>query len=152
MNFLDSFFEPYADIALLILRVIVGVIFIFHGLMKASSETGGLRGYSQMLSQMMKLPPSIATIIGYWHGLVEIVGGALTVLGLFTRLWMLPFGLIMLLAIFTFKIPNKDIHFLAGQGETTGWELDLVLLGAIFVLLTAGPGSINLNSLLGISL
>ena len=80
---LDTFFAPATGIALLILRVSLGVIFIVHGWMKAnpSGPMGGARGYGQMLGQM-GMPGTFGLVVGYVHAWGEVIGGVPLVLGL----------------------------------------------------------------------
>ena len=149
---LDTFFAPATGIALLILRVSLGVIFIVHGWMKAnpSGPMGGARGYGQMLGQM-GMPGTFGLVVGYVHAWGEVIGGIMLIPGLLTRLGAVPFAIVMLLAIFMAKIP-QGTPFMAGEGQGTGWEFDFINLATLLALLIMGSGSISLDRLLGLPL
>jgi uncharacterized membrane protein YphA (DoxX/SURF4 family) len=71
-------------------------------------------------------------------GIVEIVGGGLILLGLFTRIAAIPLTISMLVAIFTTKIPilvEKGFWAMAHEARTD-WSM---ILGLIF-LLVVGSG------------
>jgi putative oxidoreductase len=68
------------DIVLLIVRVILGVIFIAHGYPKLF--VFGIPGFTQFLSQLgVPLPGFFAVVVS----LVEFVGGIVLILGIFSR-------------------------------------------------------------------
>ncbi|WP_433435752.1 DoxX family protein [Nonomuraea sp. CA-141351] len=125
------------DVAALIARVAIGVIFLAHGLQKWSS---GLPAVGQAFRgvgiPMPELTSAYATV-------VETVGGLFLILGLLVRL----VGLLLLLDML------GAIAFMhAGHGVlaiTGGWELPGALgaLGLLFLAL--GGGRIGLDGLFG---
>lgn len=65
-------------VVLLLLRIFVGLIFIFHGVSKAAN----LSDFSNLIELIsIPLPSVVAAIVAYF----EIIGGALLVLGLWTK-------------------------------------------------------------------
>jgi putative oxidoreductase len=61
-----------------ILRIVAGLLFLEHGTQK-------LLGFPPMAAEMLKaIPPAMMPII-ITAGIIELVGGALITLGLFTR-------------------------------------------------------------------
>lgn len=110
-----SHLNQFNSVAVLLVQVVVGVIFIVHGLfkMKGKNPTFGIGGL--------------------FHGLVEVVGGALLVLGLLVAPVSLVFAVIMLGAIY-FKIFKWKTPFFAHNAS--GWEFDLILLAILLWLAT----------------
>jgi putative oxidoreductase len=79
-NILPRSIAPVLNSALLappmlsVLRIVAGLAFLEHG-------TGKLLGFPARLPFIDNMPPSLL----YFTGTMELVGGALIVLGLFTR-------------------------------------------------------------------
>jgi len=123
----------YADWGTLALRVVIGIVFMVHGWPKLTQARAMAAGWGEMMG--------LSARVGYgWllvHGAVEVGGGVLLIVGALTQLVSLAFIVIMLGAIY-FKLRVWKTGFMAQQ--TTGWELDLVLLAATALLLLAGPG------------
>lgn len=77
---------------------------------------------------------------------VELVGGALLIVGLLSRLSALLLT-IDLVAILLVKL---NVGLIAPQGSGAGAELDLALIAGFLVILLAGPGRFSLDYALGI--
>ncbi|MDD5043694.1 MAG: DoxX family protein [Patescibacteria group bacterium] len=90
------------DIILLLLRVFVGLIFILHGISKATnlSEFSGLL---ELIS--IPLPLIMATILAYF----EIIGGALLLLGLGVKVIGSLFALEMVAVILAGLLSEKVV-------------------------------------------
>lgn len=84
-----------ADIAVLILRLWVGAMFIWHGYTKLF---GGMEQFSGWLNQLgVPLP----VLFAYLAGLAEFVGGILLILGLFYRIAAFFILIVMIVALTT---------------------------------------------------
>ncbi len=70
-----TFLDRYQPQLLSVLRIVAGLLFLEHGTQK-------ILGFPPMT---MAIPPDYATVI-MAAGLIELVGGALIVLGLFSRI------------------------------------------------------------------
>jgi putative oxidoreductase len=121
------------DLALLLCRVIVGVIFIAHGGQKLFGLWGG-RGLEATIEGM-------GPMLGYLVSIGEFFGGVGLVLGVLSRFSAFWLAVIMVGAIV--KVHGKN--GLLGDG---GFEYNLALLGLCLVTLLAGPGSWALINLL----
>jgi putative oxidoreductase len=120
-----------------VLRLLIGVIFIAHGALKAFSfglagTTGFLESIGVPLARVMA-PVLIATELG---------GGILLVLGLLTRYVSLPLLLTMIVAIAT-------VHLQHGFFLPDGYEFALLVGGGLVTLLLQGPGALALDNVLG---
>ena len=84
-----------ADLAILILRLWVGAMFIWHGYGKLF---GGMEQFSGWLGQLgVPLP----VLFGYLAALSEFVGGILLILGLFYRIAAFFILIVMIVALTT---------------------------------------------------
>lgn len=127
-----SSLNRHSDWGLLVLRLSLGAVFIYHGMAKW---------------QMGDLSP-IMTILKY----AEPLGGVALILGVLTQLAGLGLGIIMLGAIYMkatgFGQQTLDLMgTFAAQGGT-GWEFDLVLFAGCLIVVLMGAGSISVDRLL----
>ncbi|MCB0064226.1 MAG: DoxX family protein [Caldilineaceae bacterium] len=133
----------YTDLALLILRVVVGLVVAAHGIQKLFGAWGGpgMAGFTGWLGSMRLKPAPLWAWVG---ALSEFVGGLLLVLGLLNPLGEIAVIAAMLMAIFSVHWPN----FFAANN---GLEFPLTLMAAALALLFAGPGAYALDTVLGIA-
>jgi putative oxidoreductase len=130
-------------LALLILRVVVGLTMIFHGTQKLWGWFGG-PGLTQMIPGFEKQGFRPAWL---WVGLVilgEVGGGLSVVTGFLTPLGAA--GIFGAMFMATFKSHWKK-GFFASRG---GYEYTLVLMTVSLALGLMGPGNYSLDALFGI--
>ena len=120
---------------LLVLRVFLGIIFIYHGMPKLMMSGKMAKGMGWSNSSIVLL------------GLVELLSGLALVLGFYTEIASLLVAIVMLGALFH-KMFKWNIPFSAM--DKMGWEFDLILLGAAIALLFVGAGLYSLDYMLGI--
>lgn len=109
---------------LLILRVVIGVIFIAHGWQKIDNMAGTVGFFASL-----GLPAFLAYVTAW----VEFIGGIAFVLGVGTKLTGYLFAIIMAVAIFKLKL-------VGGLTGAKGYEFELLLLAASLCISFAGPG------------
>ncbi|MDR2256109.1 MAG: DoxX family protein [Arthrobacter sp.] len=124
------------DVALLILRVVTGALMLAHGAQKVFEFTPAGTGAS---FAQMGVP--LGETVGPFIAFAELIGGALLLLGLGTRVVGAVFVADMLGALFIVHLPAGVF---AADG---GYEL-VALLGAVsLALVIAGAGRFSLDAL-----
>ena len=130
------------DIALLALRVVVGLLMAGHGAQKLFGAFGGhgLDGTAGFMESLgMRPGRRHATAAGG----AELAGGLLMVLGLVT-----PLGAAMVIGVMVVAI--AAVHAPKGPWVTDGgYEYNAVLIAVAFALAGAGPGEISLDDAIG---
>jgi putative oxidoreductase len=127
-----------------VLRVVVGILFMGHGLQKLAGwfGGGGLGGTGRFF-EVLGLRPGKAEAAA--AGVSETAGGALLALGLLT-----PVGAAMVTGVMAVAIAK--VHAPNGPWvANNGYEYNLVLMSAAFALAAAGPGEWSLDEQLGIA-
>lgn len=121
------------------IRLTLGAIFVAHGLQKVfglwggpgwGAFTGGTTPFSFMRPAWLWLAAA---------ALSELIGGALVLLGLFTRVGAFFLAVTMLTAIFGYHLQGG--FFLSNKG----YEYALALLGMAVALVIAGGGRASVD-------
>ncbi len=144
---LEDLFRPVNDVGPLILRLALGIIFLYHGWPKLNpgSPMKGPAGVAGFLQQMgIPLPTFFAWVVA----LLETVGAVLLILGLGTRILGVLFAVDMLVATLLVKRRFMKVPFMAQQA--TGWEFDFALLAASLALVFMGAGRLALDPIVGL--
>jgi putative oxidoreductase len=130
-------------VALLVLRLVVGALFIGHGSQKLFGWFGGhgLAATGDMF-RSLSLGPGRASALA--AGLAEVTGGALFAIGLLT-----PMGAALIVA--TMCVAIASVHWRQGVWVTEGGvEYPLVLVAAAFAVASIGAGRYSLDHVIGI--
>lgn len=117
-----------------ILRVVLGVLVLLHGIAKV---TGGIAGIEGML-QGIGLPAALAW--GVYVG--EVIAPVLLILGWYARIGA---ALVLVNMVFAIVLAHSgDVFALTKQG---GWALELqgMFLFTALALLLMGPGRFSIN-------
>src|SRR5712671_7761127 len=126
-----QFLEKLKPLGLLVLRLAIGASFIFHGYPKLSDPARWLKAFPAM---------GFPSYFAYISGILEVFGGGLLILGLFTRGAALLLAIEMGLVVGRTKLPEVGIYGFAQ------YEFQLVLCAAAFALMTTGAGAISLDA------
>src|SRR5438045_2682673 len=127
--------------AILLLRLVVGVVFFAHGTQKLFRwwEGPGLRGTAGFFGSLGFRPPLAMALVA---GTSESCG-VLLALGLVTPVAALAVASVMVVAIAT-------VHWRKGLfSQNGGYELPLVLWSAAAAIAAIGPGRFSLDRALG---
>ncbi|MED3836521.1 DoxX family protein [Peribacillus frigoritolerans] len=122
------------EIGTFLLRVMLGISFFLHGLSKFK---GGLENTSGWF-QSIGIPGFMAYVVG----MIELVGGIALIIGLGTRIISALLVFIMAGAIVYVKFPAGFM----GNGEGSGYELDLVLMIIALHLVLNGSRFLSIDS------
>ncbi len=120
-----------ADLALLVLRVVLAAVMLAHGLPKVAGFSGTAGGF-----QTMGIPAP--TLAAGFAAVVETGGGILILLGLAVDIAGALFAVDMLGAI-------VFVHFKNGFSGKGGYEFPLTLLAVAVALALAGPGAYSVS-------
>jgi len=128
--------RPSASVSLglVLLRIVVGAVFAAHGAQKIFENTipGTVEGFRGMGIPLAE----IAAPVVAW---VELVGGFLLILGIFTRLAAMLLAIDMVVALVVVHLPAG---FWVGDG---GYEFVAVLGAAALALAFAGAGRFSVD-------
>jgi len=129
------------DFGLLLIRLVIGVLFIGHGAQKLFGWFGGygLKGTGGWFESIGMKP---GVTVALFAGLSELIGGLLLALGLLTPLAGLIIAGTMVIAIVKVHGPN-------GLWSTSnGYEYNLTLLAVSIGIALIGPGQYALDAFL----
>src|SRR5262245_28573175 len=127
------------EIGLLILRVMIGLVFIGHGAQKLFGWFGGpgLTKYAGGLEERSHIYPG-----WFWawvNGLAEFVGGLFMVFGFLTPIAAALLICVMIMAII-------KVHWSKGFFNANGgYEFNLTLIAAALTIALSGPGAYAWN-------
>ena len=116
-------------VGLLILRLALGIIFIWHGYPKLT-HPNVMQGFFVQHG----LPGFFVTLAG----VLEVFGGALIILGFLTRIAALLLAIEMAVAIW-------KVHSAGGYLAVHNYEFPLVLAASCFALATVGAGRASVD-------
>jgi putative oxidoreductase len=129
------------DLGLLMIRLVIGVLFIGHGAQKLFGWFGGygLKGTGGWFDSIGMKPGVTMALIA---GLSELIGGSLFALGLLTPLAGILIAGTMAMAI-------MKVHAANGLWATAnGYEYNLTLLAVAIGIALIGPGRYALDAFL----
>jgi putative oxidoreductase len=119
-----------------ILRVMVGIVFLAHGGQKVFVY--GLSGVSGAFGQMGIPMPAV---MGPFVALLELVGGAILIVGLLTQWVAILFAIEMAVAVL-------KVHLSGGFFLPRGFEFALMMFAASCAIALEGPGAASLDGII----
>ncbi|AEI40757.1 DoxX family protein [Paenibacillus mucilaginosus] len=128
-------------LGLLLVRLVVGLLFVGHGAQKLFGWFGGYgpKGTGGWMESIGMKPGVLMAVLA---GLMELIGGALFAAGLLTPLAAVLITLTMLGAI-------VKVHAQNGLWVTSnGYEYPLVLIAVVIGVALTGAGAYSLDALL----
>lgn len=122
--------EKLKPLALLLLRLGLGLIFIYHGFPKLAHMHQTVKAFPHM-----GFPPYFA----YIAGILEFFGGWLLIVGLFTRITALLLAGEMAIAILRVHLPQ------GGVLAVSNYQFPLALAVGAFALVAVGAGAVSID-------
>jgi putative oxidoreductase len=134
------------DAAALVMRGVLGYVFVAHGAQKLFGwfGGGGIDGTTAFFTSLKIPAPHLMAILA---GLTEFFGGIAIVVGLLTVAATVALILDMAGAIATFNAA----HGFFVESPDGGWELDFVLIGLLGALALVGAGAWSVDHTIGLA-
>jgi putative oxidoreductase len=123
--------EPLTQNYIVIIRVVMGMLFIYHG--RELFDVKAMSNFAAWLKKDLHFP--LPLLMAYLRTGAEFFGGIMLILGLFTRLASFLICFTMLVAGF---IVDKGDFF--GEGE-----MPFAYAAILFTIYLAGPGKLSLD-------
>jgi len=133
-------FDKWSSYSPLPLRLILGFGMIYHGWPKIFSSEGH-DGVVGMLRDMIGVP--FPEFMAYVVGLVELFGGLALIAGAFVAIVSIPLIIDMLVAMFTFHLPN-GFNFMH---QPPGIEVNLLYIAGLATLMIMGAGALSVDDM-----
>ena len=135
--------EIAVDLASLILRLTLGAIMISHGIPKIKKR--------EVLGKKWNDHYGVPKATIWLTGLLQIVGGLALLVGLFTSLTALILALDMLAALYICVFNSHHREPFNSVTPEKGWDVNLLLVGALVAVMLLGGGQWSLDTLLSLS-
>lgn len=122
--------------ALTALRIVVGLILLYHGYPKLFGDEQTKAGLVQFFSSTVLPAPSAMVLLA---GILEVVGGLLLIVGAFTPIAanVLSVEFLVIILFVRLKMGWKSM------------ELDLLILASLQVLAALGSGAMSVEGMMG---
>lgn len=116
-----------------IMRVVLGIIFLVHGIAKFQMGLTNVEGWFSSIG--------IPGFLAYVVAVLELAGGIMLIAGLFTRYVSVLLIVLLVGAIFTAKLSLG----LLGDGQQAGYELDLALILVALYLAVDNDSALSID-------
>lgn len=126
-----QFLDKLKPLGLLVLRVALGASFIFHGHPKLNDPSHALQEFAGY---------GFPGYFAYIFGILEVFGGGLLIVGLFTR------GIALLLAIEVGLVLGRTVLPSVGVYAFGKYEMPMLLGAMALALVTTGAGAISIDA------
>ncbi len=126
------------DLAILIIRVVAGVVMFAHSLPKLFWKR---RVFDKKWRHDYGFPQGSVLLTG----IIQAVGGLAMILGTFTQSAASILALNMLVATYVSIRIHREPFLSTPEGK--GWDVNFLLIGALVVLIFLGDGSLSLAGL-----
>ena len=132
-------YSAAANLGLLLMRLMLGAVFVFHGSQKLFGvfDGPGLQGFATQLEKL-QVPMPMASALAV--ALAELAGGFTLATGVGTRLFAIPLLLTMFVAVY-------KVHSNAFDARENGMEYPLTLAVMVAGIALTGPGNWTLGPL-----
>jgi putative oxidoreductase len=131
------------DLVLTLLRVVLGIVFFFHGAQKMLGWFGG-NGFSGTM-QYFTGPMGIPAVFAFLAIAAEFFGGLGLIVGFLSRI--AAFGILvnMVVAIFKVHLPNGFFMNWTGAQNGEGFEYHLLVIVIALAIIVKGAGALSVD-------
>lgn len=146
MKLLNLLFKTDRSIAMLLLRLTLGVVFFPHGAQKVLGWFGG-HGFAATMgsfTQQMHIP----ALFAFLAIAAEFAGSIGLILGMLTR--VAAFGLLSNMVVAVLTVHGKNGFFMnwSGNQKGEGFEYHLLVIGIALVLMICGGGRFSADEVI----
>ena len=131
------------DVASLVLRVVLGIVFFAHGAQLALGWFGG-NGFSatmQFFTQNMHIP----TVFAFLAIMAQFLGSLGLIVGLLTRVAAFGIAVVMLVATVMIHLPVGFFMNWFGNQKGEGYEYHLLAMVIALALMIKGGGKASID-------
>jgi amino acid transporter len=135
----------FLDVALLVMRLVLGWVFVYHGAGKLFGALGGygMAGTGRYFDSLGLHPGIFFALVA---GCIEFFGGIAMIFGLGSRIW----GLLQLGDMVMAILSTNWYNGLISEKAAGGYEIDLALGALALSVFLLGPGRFSLDRFLGV--
>jgi putative oxidoreductase len=143
MKFLKPLFATQPRFTLLLLRLVLGFLFLVHGSQLVFGWFGGF-GLSSSVSAFTE-KMGIPAFLAYLAVFSQFMGGLALIFGFMTRIAALGIAADMIVAIFLVHLPNGLFMNWYGSQKGEGFEFHLLATAIALTLVIAGGGMLSID-------
>ena len=125
------------DVAMLVLRILLGVVFIPHGMQKIL----GFSGTMQMFTTNLHIP----WVFAFLAIMAEFLGSWGLITGLFTRVAAFGIAVNMLVAVYMLHWQNGFFMNWFGNQKGEGYEYHILVVAIALALMIKGGGKWSID-------
>jgi putative oxidoreductase len=141
--------ESLRDVAALVGRILLAVIFVYSGLGKVMHMSAFVNATSAHFANA-GIPASLATPGLYLSAVVELGGGLLMIAGLKARwaafivfLWLIPVTLVFHVADYSQAVQQHQA--MAALTQQIMYLKNIAMMGGLLMLAAMGPGGLSID-------
>lgn len=134
------------DIAMLVLRLFLGLVFFPHGMQKVFGWFGG-SGFSVTMD-MFTSKAGIPAVLAFFAIMAESLGAVALIAGFFTRIAALGIGVNMIVCALGNHVKNGFFMNWMGTQKGEGFEYHILVAAISAALIIGGGGKWSLDGLI----
>ena len=134
------------DMASLILRIMLGVVFLPHGAQKVLGWFGGhgFSGTMDFFTGTMGIP----AVFAFLAIMAESLGAVALIAGFLTRIAAFGIGAVMTVAVFMVHLPHGFFMNWFGNQKGEGFEFHILAIAIALALIVNGGGKWSIDKLM----
>ncbi len=131
------------DVAPLVLRVVLGIVFFFHGMQKLTTMYGGY-GFSGTMG-FFETKLGVPAVFAFFAVMAEGIGWAGLIAGLLTRVAAFGITINMIVAVYMLHWQNGIFMNWFGNQKGEGFEYHLLVIAIGIALMLKGGGALSID-------
>ncbi len=143
---LKKLFQTNDDVALLVLRVLLGLVFFPHGMQKLTTMFGGygFEGTMGFFTGQLGIP----VVFAFLAIMAEGLGWMGLITGLLTRVAAFGIAVNMAVAVYMVHLPNGFFMNWYGNQKGEGYEFHLLVIAIAIALMIRGGGKWSVDKII----